>query len=316
MPSFSTARYASSLGGLLMCAGTLFSSASIFAEQFEVKGELHSKVFLKDPVLMYEVNQNFTVSVVDCFWQIKTVETKRLRLGLAIPLAGDYSLASTDGTNVFCLMSTESLKKLHPQSPHSGYAQVIWGTTPGGFDPFLTSLWYLFASSCHLSMVTNDFIPGLGSFVGESYFGKDLRAKAHWTLSSTFPLLPKRIDFLDVYMFQNPKGIRASTFTNNILQVLQTTNAFGLTVPLLARVDCYSPIQMSGTNSSALQISTEYRTVSVSSGEFISTLPPYLPENTYISDQRFNATGPARAVHYLSKGGSWQRPPGVPPINK
>src|SRR5947208_3681761 len=98
MPSFSTAaRYASSLGGLLIYAGSLFSSASIFAEQFEVKGELHCKAFLKDPVLMYEVYQNFTVSVIECFWQIKTVETKRLRLGRAIPLAGDYSLASTDG---------------------------------------------------------------------------------------------------------------------------------------------------------------------------------------------------------------------------
>jgi hypothetical protein len=259
---------------------------------------------------MYDVYQDFDVSVKECKWLIKVVETKRLRGGKEIRVSADYAIASTDGTNVYWVESAESLKREHPAVKNAGNGKVASGTAPQDIDTIMIALWYVFGSSCYFDSVTDEYIPSLFSFEGKEFFGSDTRAKAVWRRDSMPPRLPAAIAFSDFNRFRSEQGSNAAhlpAVTNAYLEVLETTNCAGLRLPLKATLKQYDVLEDSyGAKTLIYRALTQVKVRSITTRVPVVSFVPQLPPKSFVCDLRFcNAKLPLPLM-YFSEEGKWR----------
>jgi hypothetical protein len=275
------------LGALSWCRG----------EQYEAQGSLtYSLVNTNTGLPAAERQCDFSVSVNDCKWFIRTVPTKFTRLGQARPLE-DSIVAASDATNMFYLASYERIaaerqEKSESRTRNVASGHIGNGIVPHGSDPTLPVLWYGLGSACYMATkVTNGWLHSVSSFKNAAYYSKDWRVSATWELLPLPPHLPKAIVFSGSYKFlqeaPTPVFDEPLNPTNCIYSVLDLITKGHLTLPRRATA--------SFPNTNGLQTVCTFEVTNVLDRCSVIDFTPRLPGLTVLSDLR-------PISHLLSKG--------------
>jgi hypothetical protein len=184
---------------------------------------------------------DFSVSVDGGSWIVRVVPKLVPNLGPALSSIGnreakpDYMEASSDGTNVYFVISTESTKRADTKVINAGEATRIPGTVPYAIPDELICLWYLYASHSYFSALHESRIYPLNGLPPEAYMKQDFKVPAEWVLSQGPPRLPVSILVKGSGQWREATNTASSlsyTATNAILQVPRITNVFGLQLPV------------------------------------------------------------------------------------
>lgn len=236
-----------------------------------------------------EQNFDFVMWVDGCKWLLKKTPTLFTKNGKSQDLE-DYIVASTDLTNFYYLVSMKGIlesaqrrgAKLPPDI-NIASGMIGKGIAPYGKDPTVPLLWYALASGCYFQgTVTNQYIPGVFSFVNSRYYANDDRVEAAWSLDGRAPYLPKRIVFSGKYKFlqEHPDpGFSEWLYpTSCVYTALEFTNIGSLYLPKLAKAE------FPNTNRFETTFQMHVASVAETSGEI--DFKPALPGRSLISDYR------------------------------
>jgi len=215
----------------------------------------------------------------------------------------DYTVASTDLTNFYFLVSMDTiakngsnarLKTNHNTNMLASASGFIGnGAIPYGTDPTISLIWYAFASGCYFQNdVKEDFIYGVTPFRNVGFYSQDFRVSAQWELESAAPFLPKNITFTGDYKFLNgkrdPNVPESLVSTDCVYRVLEFTNVDSLTLPRrgMAEFPCTNKIHTTFS----------FVVTGVSKQSVIPDFVVRIPSKALISDYRPISTTASIAV--------------------
>jgi hypothetical protein len=193
--------------------------------EFEVTGSISYETFIMDRV-QFSSKKDFKVSVGDCRWRIFTKDVAygdTVEIGFEEGIAYRLNTSVKVGSNVLsALIESEEV--------------------PAGDASLISYLWLAYASSCHFSAVTNDWLTPVWIQDDPNLRYEHFKAQAKWVLGGE-PPLPSRVEYFNdgiFRVFHPVKNERVSFaarapykqgYVNAVYQVVEQTNAVGLIVP-------------------------------------------------------------------------------------
>jgi len=256
----------------------------VYAQQFEVNGRVNFSVPGKPVVSTY-----FNAVIEGAKWNIKlTQDTKKLYDYEEISFDGEYSY------NVSSIKSNIEERRQHGEKVGDNVA-TAWVSK----EPFFRSIfvheagpvWLAYASGHFFSTFTNHVIEPIIAYNCEPIPSADstlVKQKVEWSSFQDFPYLPRSALFLDNgSLLTEPLRKRQPPydkgFTNVIFHVLETTNFYGMILPIKVAVDVFCPLKTGLGLLCSYEISDVK--VNVESNNF--SFKPSIPGLTYVTDGRF-----------------------------
>lgn len=257
-------------------------------EEFAAEGRLAYQTFGLKGDVQADLSYEFTVSVKDCNWFIRTVPKKYVLFGKAHALR-DYNIASSDSTNFYELTSIEGIVKAAGGKGNSFAGRIGPGSAPFGLsDPTLIVLWYAFASGCYFRDLRDTYINPATVLLKQETYAKDFRVLASWKLQDSVPFLPKSIILDGVSRSEarlDEKGDSAWHFTNCVYRVQEFGKIASLELPKMVIVQYFD---RNPTNSAVL-IPTGYIRIEATNYQktvSIDSFRPIIPDRAALSDMR------------------------------
>ena len=270
------------------------------ATEYSVDGNILYDVYYDNEIFV-EQEDAFTVNVRDTEWQIRSVPKRFVKMGKEQAL-GDYTIVSSDRTNIYQLNSFESfipnnihfnqISAIKTNAPGTNInkfdARLVSGSIPYGLsDPKLIVLWYAFASSSYLTNARDSFLFPPTVLPPLDYVN-DVRVEARWELSDRPPFLPKNIYFDNTPKYKllklSPPG-HDLHYTNCLYHVVTSHEETGLSIPKDIIIHYYEPHPFKSgltLHTAYMRItSTNYRTTTIT-----NNYRPGIPDRTTISDMR------------------------------
>ena len=191
------------------------------------------------------------------------------------------------------------------------------------FAPQASAIWLAYASGRYFDAATSSRLQPAATLL--VLYGRNVQPNSfalqqtRWSRQEHRPGVPASAVYLDdgIAGLRGGKPVKwpaplDAGFTNAVYQSLESTNLAGLTLPLRATLDTFTP-QLGGPIPRVVQrfryelLATNLTASLVRTGSFL----PQLPGKTYMNDMRFSAPGYDLHVNYYVDEGKWLTDPEV-----
>lgn len=232
---------AASLNMLVLLALVFGFMCRCSGAEFEVAGSISYETFIMGRV-QFSSKKDFKVSVGDCRWRIFA---KDVTYGDAVEIGFEEGIAYRLNTSV--KVGSNILSAL-----------IESEEVPAGDASLISYLWLAYASSCHFSALTNDWLTPVWIQDDPNLRYEHFKVQAKWELGGA--LLPSRVEYFNdgIFRVYHPVKNERVSFTarapykqgyiNAVYQVLEQTQTAGVTLPAKFIFTRYAIPPLSNTN--------------------------------------------------------------------
>ena len=293
---------------LLACVG--WPALDVCAGAYEVLGQLTTVIY-KDGVVTHSRTNPFKASVDGCQFRVRMEATGLATLYSEFATVEDYSVELLK--NDVALMNSarsvdESGFEIWPQPKPGSPPEAFLYVNPTVVPVSTATLpWLAYGSRCYLSearkgMILSPVVQDLSKWRTKYWLAPE--APAQWRFSSRYPgLLESLVVFRDGETLGLPAPYTGRT-TNCVYEVVQWTNAAGMTLPLEFKLTRYAP-DFTAKDTPRLLVDGLFRGLAkeVSPQLSIATFTPIFSTNTRVADRRFEDEYSENAIVYMATEG-------------
>ena len=296
---------------LLACVGWLaLIPLDVCAGAYEVLGQLTTVIY-KDGVVTHSRTNPFKASVDGCQFRVRMERTGLGNLYSEFATVEDYSVELLKN-DVALMNSARSVDEwgleIWPQPKPGSPPEAFLYVNPTVVPVSTATLpWLAYGSRCYLSearkgMILSPVVQDLSKWRTKYWLAPE--APAQWRFSPRYPgLLESLVVFRDGETLGLPAPYTGRT-TNCVYEVVQWTNAAGMTLPLEFKLTRYTP-DFTAKDTPRLLVDGLFRGLAkeVSPQLSIATFTPIFSTNTQVGDRRFEDEYSEEAIVYVATEG-------------